>query len=120
MAEYPGSHRVTGYIAPSDTTDTYATHKSVLGHGGHREVDLLTDRDAITTDRRNNGMTCYVQETKHVYQLIGGIENSNWVDITAKFWHQYCGVETLPTLTNNGDGSVTIGNGGVYLVHTSK
>lgn len=37
-----------------------------------------------------------------------------------RIWYQYCGVETLPTLTDNGGGSVTIGDNGVYLVHSSQ
>ena len=79
MASIPGSVRVGGFIAPSDTTDTYATHDSLYGRGGLKEVSSTEERDAIPADRRREGMIVYVGGVVQVnYQLIGGIDNANW------------------------------------------
>jgi hypothetical protein len=50
-----------------------------LGRGGIHTVTNNVLRDAITTERRSEGMLCYVEETESVYQLVGGIDNSSWV-----------------------------------------
>lgn len=81
MAKYPGGVTVSGYIAPSDTLDTYATHKAQFGHGGYRSVADITARDAITDIRREIGMVVYVISEDKEYRLVGGILNTNWVEI---------------------------------------
>lgn len=78
MAQIPGSIRVTGFIAPSDSTDIYATHDSTYGRGGLREVATIVERDAITADRRKEGMVVYVEEDGQTYQLVGGVDNADW------------------------------------------
>ncbi len=83
MSAYPGGVRVTGFMAPSDTSDTYPTHDASFGKGGHREVADQTERDAITTDRRREGMTVYVAADKETWQLQGGITNADWVLVTS-------------------------------------
>lgn len=83
MAAIPGSVRFTGFIAPSDSEDTYAVHDEIYGRGGWRTVANLTERDAITSDRRRVGMPVRVLDrgdgTRAFYTLIGGITNSHWV-----------------------------------------
>ena len=79
MTTYPGSVRVTGFIAPSDTSDTYATHDSRFSLGGGHEVADHTERDAIPDDRRREGLSCYTANDKITWQLQGGIANSNWI-----------------------------------------
>ena len=74
-----GAVPITGFISPSDNTDTYATHKDIYGKGGYRTVDDLDALNDITTDRRQEGMLVYVISENNTYQLIGGIDNSNWV-----------------------------------------
>ena len=81
MAKYPGGVTVSGYIAPSDTLDVYATHKAQFGQGGYRSTTDLNTRDAITPLRREIGMIVYVISEAKEYRLVGGIENSNWVEI---------------------------------------
>lgn len=83
MAKYPGGVTVSGYIAPSDTADVYATHKAQFGYGGYRSALDLTARDAITTLRREEGMIVYVISEKKEYRLVGGIDNTNWVEVIA-------------------------------------
>ncbi len=83
MAKYPGGVTVSGYIAPSDTLDVYATHKAKFGHGGYRSVLDIAERDAITDIRREIGMVAYVISEDKEYRLVGGIENTNWKEIIA-------------------------------------
>ena len=71
---------VASRIVPSDSLDTYATHDAEWGRDGHRSVATITDRDAITDQRRKEGMTVWVQAEAKQYRLIGGIANSNWVE----------------------------------------
>lgn len=78
MPSIPGSVPVTGFVAPTDSADTFPSHVDVYGKGGHRSVDDLTARDAITTERRVEGMTCYAESNDTTYKLQGGTANSNW------------------------------------------
>ena len=41
----------------------------------------IAERDAISSTRRYQGLQCFVQQTQTLYQLQGGIANSNWVGI---------------------------------------
>ena len=56
MAPIPGSVRFTGFVAPTDSTDTYAVTDEIYNRGGYRSVAnaaalvalaLLTDRLAV-------------------------------------------------------------------------
>jgi hypothetical protein len=113
MASISGSVRFTGFIAPTDSTDTYPVSKPIYGLGGLRTVDSLVDRDAITTPRREDGMMVFVKEDRNYYQLSSGLTNSDWVNlnftnggsnygsqfaVTASGVNSYSGVST-PTLT---------------------
>lgn len=76
-----------GFIAPTDSTDTYATQDSVYGKGGHKEAADITERDAITSARRREGMFVYVIDsdgagTPALYTLEGGITNTDWVQVS--------------------------------------
>jgi hypothetical protein len=79
MAAIPGSVPITGFIAPTDTGDTFATQDETYNRGGFRTVADLTARDAITADRRLEGMLVRVLSTGYFYTLSGGILNSNWI-----------------------------------------
>lgn len=80
MAKYIGGVPITGYISPTDTSDTFATHDSVLGRGGLREVANLAERDAIPGDRRRIGMLVYVINESKYYALFGDTTNLSWKD----------------------------------------
>ena|SRR5690606_12792579 len=41
----------------------------------------IASRDAIDSNRRKEGLMVWVQQTRTVYMLYGGITNSNWVPI---------------------------------------
>lgn len=83
MADIPGGIKVTSFISPTDTTDTFPTHDSIYGKGGLRTVDSTTSRDAITSARRSEGMMVYVENDEKVYILKGGVTNNDWVEFTS-------------------------------------
>ena len=41
----------------------------------------IADRDAISLTRRFQGLQCFVEQTQTLYQLQGGVANSNWIGI---------------------------------------
>jgi hypothetical protein len=86
MAAIPGSIPLTGFIAPTDTADTFSTHDSDYGRGD-KHVSNITTRDLITEDRRKWGMLCHVYNdgaNSGTYQLTYGsvdtdiTNNANW------------------------------------------
>jgi hypothetical protein len=73
--------RVTGKIVTTDTTDTYPTHDAKLGLGGLREAVDHTERNAISSDRRRQGMIVYTQNDAEYWSLKAGPWNgtdSDW------------------------------------------
>ena len=70
---------VSGYISPTSELDTYATHLDVFGQGGLHSVVDIEARDAISLNRRKEGMQAYIASTQTSYQLVGGTDNSNWI-----------------------------------------
>lgn len=79
MADNNGLQVLAG-IVPKNQADTFATHFSKYGQGGHVEVANSAERDAITPERRTEGMKVYVQNEGNTYYLKGGIANSNWTN----------------------------------------
>ncbi len=74
---------ITSKLVPTDSLDQFATHDADYGRGGHRTVQTLAERDAITMPRRKIGMLVTVVDDNYsMYQLIGGIENNNWTKYT--------------------------------------
>ena len=51
-----GGVQITGFLSPTASGDTYATHDALYGRDGLRNVDLLSDLDNIPADRRRAGM----------------------------------------------------------------
>lgn len=80
MALITGAVNITGTIAPTDTDDIYATHDSLYGKGGYREVADLLERNSITLARRSDGMLVYVKSEDRIYKLENGLENTNWIE----------------------------------------
>lgn len=81
MSIIPGGVRLTGFIAPNDSADTFPVSKPIYGLGGLRTVDSLTERDAITSQRREEGMLVYVKEDGQYYQIMSGLTNADWVNL---------------------------------------
>jgi len=85
MAVIPGSVRVGGFIAPTDSTDTYAVTDPTYGRGGLRSVANIAARNAITKDRRVGqlGMEVVTIDTMNLYRLINepgtaGTTDTDW------------------------------------------
>lgn len=78
MASISGSVRFAGFIAPTDSTDTYPVTDPTWGLGGLRNVYDSTERDSITSQRREAGMLVYVAEEQQYYTLGTGLTNSDW------------------------------------------
>ena len=80
MAEIPGSIRVTGFIAPTDSTDTYPVTHDTYNKGGYRTVASIAERNGITSDRRSIGMMVYVDSESKAYVLRGEdvSDNNGW------------------------------------------
>ena len=72
---------VTSTIVPAHEFDTYATHDSIYGKGGWREVKTLAERDAIPMERRRQGMVVYVQENFTAYLLNNGTVNGCFIPL---------------------------------------
>jgi hypothetical protein len=69
-------------IRPQSTLDSFPSTLANEALGGHHSVATISDRNSIPLARRQEGMNCFVGSNKVTYQLIGGIEDSNWVSVT--------------------------------------
>ncbi len=81
MANITGGVEIVGFISPTDTADTYAVIDPVYGVDGFRNVDDITARDAITSERRRAGMIVGVKNGafNNYYVLNSG--NTTWSQI---------------------------------------
>lgn len=70
----PGSVTVTGFIAPTDTSDTYPVIDPIYGIDGLRSVADSTERNSIPDDRRRYGMIVFTRSDGKYWQLL----NSPW------------------------------------------
>lgn len=121
MAQIPGSVPLTGKVAPTDTTDTFATHIDIYGEGGYMTVANQAERDAITTERRKQGMAVFQNSTNEMYILQGGVANTNWtlfsggsgagnLQDTMDLGSTATGLTTDVDITTSGDMSLNFGS----------
>jgi len=106
MAIIPGSVRLTGFIAPTDSNDTYPVTRPEWGLGGLRTVGNLALRDSITSQRREAGMLVYVISDDNYYKLETGLTNSDWVVVN--FGTGATGITASNGLTET-NGNITLG-----------
>ena len=88
MAAIPGSVPLTGKVAPTDTTDTFATHMDIYGEGGYMSVADTAARNLITEDRRKLGMAVCTTTDNKIYTLTtepGGATtiDANWTEFSS-------------------------------------
>ena len=76
--DFAGGIRLGSHIVPTGTADTYPVTKPTFGLGGLRTVGSTADRDAIPTQRREEGMIVYVSDSNYYYGLCGGVDNDDW------------------------------------------
>lgn len=121
MPNIPGSVPVAGFIAPTDSSDTYATHDALYGRGGHRTVASVADRNAIPTDRRAEGMLVFVAADGETYKLRASPwagTNDDWVA-----FGNPAAAQTFPATagaTVHGDRVVKVVEGLAYEVDTTS
>lgn len=60
-------------VRPYSDQDTFATSFANEIKGGHHSVDTIAERNAITAERLQDGMTCYVASEKTTYELVSGV-----------------------------------------------
>jgi hypothetical protein len=65
-------------IVPDDIAATYPTHYSKYGKGGNHSYATILERNDIPAERREYGMTVYVEATGREYTLKTGLTNSDW------------------------------------------
>ena len=80
MADLTGTV-VIAPIRPTSTEDRYPTHESLYSKGGYRTVQSLAERDAISDERREQGMLVWVNSEKHLFRLTNGTTNSDWENL---------------------------------------
>lgn len=78
MPYISGSVPVTGFVAPTDSNDTYPSHDETYGKGGYRTVADITERNSIPAGRRKNGMKVYVLSNGVEYVLGSGLLDADW------------------------------------------
>jgi hypothetical protein len=74
----PNTVTVAAPIAPTSELDTYPVTNPKYGLGSLRTVANSTERQAISTDRREVGMFVYESVNNAYYTLVGGTDNANW------------------------------------------
>jgi len=84
MPAISGSVPVTGFVAPTDSADTYAAHTEEWGRGGFRTVADVTERNAIPSGRRKSGMIVQVLSPRKFYELGAGLLDADWFEISLK------------------------------------
>jgi hypothetical protein len=84
MPAISGSVPVTGFVAPTDSADTYAAHTEEWGRGGYRTVADVTERNNIPSGRRKSGMIVQVLSPRKFYELGSGLLDADWFEISIK------------------------------------
>ena len=100
MSIISGSIPVTGFLGPTDSNDTYAVTDAIYGIDGFRSVSAITAMNAITTERRREGMLVYTQADQNVWQLLP----APWSGISAD-WKLFISSAATSSLT-----ATTVGN----------
>jgi hypothetical protein len=82
----PGTIPVTGIIAPTASNDTYAVIDPIYGIDGLRSVANSTERNAITSERKREGMLVYQRSDSKYYKLLASPWNgtsSDWIEFSS-------------------------------------
>lgn len=70
--------KLSDFIVPMSALDTYPTNLDIFGKGGIHSVDTIPNRDAITSERRSEGMLSFTKNNESMYALLGGVTNDKW------------------------------------------
>lgn len=75
-----GTIQLTGQIAPTDVTDTYALTDPLFSIDGLRSVADHTERDVISTARRREGMLVYTRNDSKYWKLASDL--TSWTQFS--------------------------------------
>lgn len=103
--------KVIGKVVPNSPSDLYPTNEDIYMQGGMRVVANTTERDAISADRRKNGMLVYTRQDDIVWKLDSS-KNPIWV-----FLWQGSVNDLIMGLLPNGERNQLMyanGNGNIY------
>jgi hypothetical protein len=106
---------ITGYISfglpigPNVETDPVFITDPKYGLGGLRTVAGITERQDIVNARRQVGMIVYETISGKYYNLVGGIDNSNWQEIVG-LSSGISGLGYLPLASASQTGVASFGN----------
>ena len=92
-------------LTPANDNSEYPTHYSAFGHGGLRTVNTITERDALPSDRRVNGMLAFVVADSKYYQLQSDL--TTWVEFTTSASGE---IGRLQIIVTNNTGATLTGN----------
>ena len=85
MAEIPSNinpkSEVVSPITPTADSSLYPTHFSDFGFGGLRTVATIVERDAISTQRRVEGMLAFVEADSKYYTLASDL--TTWTEFSS-------------------------------------
>lgn len=81
MAIISGWVPFSGFVSPTDSTDTYAVTDPLYGKGSLRTVADTTERDAITAARKDEWMLVYVKADWKYYKLWSDL--TTWTEFTS-------------------------------------
>lgn len=99
MSIIPGSIPVTGFIAPTDTADTYAVTDAIYGIDGLRNVAGLTARDNISIERRRAGMIVGTLDDGKYWRL----KNQSWTLGDPNDWELFLQIGASGSVVSNGN-----------------
>jgi hypothetical protein len=74
---------INSKLVPTDSQDEYYLLDMKYAKDGWRSVADIAERDAITDQRRKEGMVAWVGYDQTAWQLVGGTTNANWVPFSA-------------------------------------
>jgi hypothetical protein len=89
MSLIPGSIPVTGFIAPTDTADTYAVTDAIYGIDGLRNVPTYTEMYDISLERRRSGMIVGVMSDNTYWKLLPSTGSNIWGIGSASNWQEF-------------------------------
>ena len=89
MSLIPGSIPVTGFIAPTDTSDLYPVTDAIYGLDGLRNVNDYTERDNTSLLRRREGMIVGVISDGTYWRLMASTGSNTWGVGSASNWEPF-------------------------------
>lgn len=72
---------VTAPIRPQSSLDKFPSAFQNEIRGGFHQVADITERNLISTDRRQIGMWAKTTLDGKIWELVGGVENANWQEV---------------------------------------